>query len=62
MSVKGRPARVDVRLPLWRAEGIAIDAENAVGNHQPGDGPYPLALHDFAKELRGALKEAEGER
>lgn len=63
-GVRGRPASVGVRLPVWKAESIATDIANLLSLVQrtPRDQQplYPLALHDFAEELKAAIKETEG--
>ncbi len=63
--VKGRPARVDVKLPVWLAEKIVDDIDNAtrVWNRAATvsvDGLYPVDLHDFRTNLAAALAEAKG--
>lgn len=66
-DVRGKAASVVAKLPPWKAEAIALDIENMLSFIQsvPREWmpkSYPLALHDFAKELRDGLKDAEGEQ
>lgn len=64
-DVKGRPARVEAKLPVWRAEDILRDIDNLVRVWTMADGTtldsglYPLALHDFRTELGAAIEAAK---
>lgn len=60
--LKGKPAMITAKIPPWLAESLALDIENVITFIQsaPRDRQplFPLHLHDFAEELRKALKEA----